>query len=159
MKTNYLPRAFVTAMPVLSLLALTACVAPSTPPRPAVAYPVTYEIPIGNTQVRASTGAQNLQVSPSQDVAVTPGQTLYYQVASPIDVVVSVYELPTTSTPSARLAHSQGTQFTSSITPSSSALRFTFSAAQANTSGTLRFTLSDTPLAPAVAPQGTVITP
>ena len=160
MKTNYLPRAFVAAMPVLSLLALTACVAP-TPPRPLVAYPVTYEIPVGNTQVRANTGAQNLQISPHQDVSVIPGRTLYYQVVSPIDVVVSVYELSSTNPPTAatRLTHSQGTNFTASLTPSTSALRFSFAAAQANTSGTARFTLSDTPLAPSVAPQPTVIVP
>ncbi len=160
MKTNYLPRAFVAALPVLSLFALTACVAPN-PPRPAVAYPVTYQIPIGNTQVQANTGAQNLQISPNQDVTVIPGRTLYYQVISPIDVVVSVYELSSSSTPAAatRLTHSQGTNFTASLTPSTSALRFSFAASQANTSGTLRFTLSDTPLAPAVTPQPSVIIP
>ena len=149
MKTNYLPRAFVMSMPVLSLLALTACVAP-TPPRPVVAYPVSYQVQIGNTQVRANDGPQNLNVSATQDVSVEPGKTLYYQVSSPIDVTLSLYELPSSTTPSARLAQTQGTTFTSSIVPTTSAVRFTFTATQPNSSGTLRFTLSDRPIAPAV---------
>lgn len=149
MKSNYLPRALVMSMPVLSLLALTACVAP-TPPRPVVAYPVSYQVQIGNTQVTANDGPQNLNVSATQDVSVEPGKTLYYQVVSPIDVTLSLYELPYTNSPSTRLAQTQGTTFTSSITPTTSAVRFTFSATQANSSGTLRFTLSDRPIAPAV---------
>lgn len=149
MKSNYLPRAFVMSMPVMSLLALTACVAP-TPPRPVVAYPVSYQVQVGNTQVTANTGPQNLNVAATQDVSVEPGKTLYYQVTSPIDVTLSLYELPYTNSPSTRLAQTQGTTFTSSITPTSSAVRFTFTASQPNTSGTLRFTLSDRPIAPAV---------
>jgi hypothetical protein len=44
----------------------------------------------------------------------------------------------------------QGTSFTDSIVPSASNLEFVFAAQQANSSGTLQFTLSDDPLPPAV---------
>ncbi len=149
MKTNHLPRALVTTLPILSLLALTACVAP-TPPRPVVAYPVSYQVQIANTQVVSADGPQNLSNNATQDVTVDPGKTLYYQVVSPIDVTLSLYELPSPGMPSARIAQMQGTTFTSSITPSTSVVRFVFSASQANSSGNLRFTLSDRPIAAAV---------
>lgn len=150
MKINRFLRSALIALPVTALLALTACVAP-TPPRPVVAYPVSYQVQVGNTQVSASDGPQNLNVSATQDVSVEPGKTLYYQVASPIDVTLSLYELPaSTATSTARVAQMQGTTFTSSITPTTSLVRFTFGASQANSSGTLRFTLSDRPIAPAV---------
>lgn len=150
MKINRFLRSALIALPVTALLALTACVAP-TPPRPVVAYPVSYQVQVGNTQVSASDGPQNLNVSATQDVSVEPGKTLYYQVASPIDVTLSLYELPaSTATSTARVAQMQGTTFTSSITPTTSLVRFTFGVSQANSSGTLRFTLSDRPIAPAV---------
>ena len=149
MKTNSLPRSLVTSLPILSLLALTACVAP-TPPRPVVNYPVSYQVQISNTQVVSTDGPQNLSNSATQDVTVEPGKTIYYQVVSPIDVTVSLYELPTPNMPSARIGQMQGTTFTSSITPSTSVVRFVFSAAPANSSGNLRFTLSDRPIAAAV---------
>jgi hypothetical protein len=143
-------RAAVIAIPAAALLALTGCVAP-TPPRPVVAYPVSYQVQVGNTQVSANDGPQNLNVSATQDVSVEPGKTLYYQVVSPIDVTLSLSELPlSNSTTSSRIAQMQGTTFTSSITPTTSAIRFTFAATTANSSGTLRFTLSDRPIAPAV---------
>lgn len=147
-KMPRLRRLSLAAASLAGVFALNGCVAP-TPPRPVVAYPVSYQVPVGNTQVSANTGAQNLNVTANQDIQVEPGQTVYYQVVSPVDVVVSVYELPTTTTPSARVAQMQGTTFTSSITPTASALRFSFAASQPNSSGTLRFTLSDRPIAPA----------
>lgn len=150
MKTHRFRRSIALAIPLIGLLALTACVAP-TPPRPVVSYPVSYQVQIGNTQVRANDGPQNLNVSATQDVSVEPGKTLYYQVVSPINVTLSLAELPVPSTTiTAPIAQMQGTTFTSSITPTTSALRFTFVASQANSSGTLRFTLSDEPIAPAV---------
>jgi hypothetical protein len=148
MKTHRFRRSLALAIP-LSLLALTACVAP-TPPRPAVSYPVSYQVQIGNTQVRANDGPQNLNVSATQDVSVEPGKTLYYQVVSPIAVTLTLAEVPAPSTTTTPIAQMQGTTFTSSITPTTSALRFTFTASQANSSGTLRFTLSDEPIAAAV---------
>jgi hypothetical protein len=151
MKTSRLPRALCVAFSASLLLALSACVAP-TPPRPVVAYPVSYNVQIGNTQVTSTAGPQSLVASATQDVAVEPGKTLYYQVVSPVDVTLSLYELPRSSssyTPP-RAAQLQGTTFTSSITPSTSRVRFTFAASQANSSGTLQFTLSDRPIAPAV---------
>jgi hypothetical protein len=135
-------------LPLTALAALSACVAP-TASRPVVAYPVSYQVPIGNAQVTANDGPQNLNVSASQDVSVEPGKTLYYQVVSPVDVTVSVSRKPGATETTTRLAQMQGTTFTSSIVPDTSALRFTFTAAQANSSGTLKFTLSDRPIASA----------
>ncbi|ATC64354.1 hypothetical protein CMV30_10530 [Nibricoccus aquaticus] len=150
MKTHRFLRSAFIALPLTALIALSGCVSP-TPPRPVVAYPVSYQIPVSNTQVVSSDGPQNLNTSPTQDVTVEPGKTLYYQVVSPIDVTLTLSELPvSTAASTARIGQMQGTTFTSSITPTTSAIRFTFSASQANSSGTLRFTLSDRPIAPAV---------
>ena len=162
MKSHPLPRALGASLALVGLLALTACVAP-TPPRPVVAYPVSYQVQVGNTQVSANDGPQNLNVSATQDVSVDPGKTLYYQVVSPIDVTLSLYELPVSNavnaaTAGSRIAQMQGTTFTSSITPSTSVVRFTFTASQANSSGNLRFTLSDRPIAPAVKTTTTTTT-
>jgi hypothetical protein len=150
MKTTRFLRTTLIAVPLTAFLALTGCVSP-TPPRPIVAYPVSYHIPISNTQVVSTDGPQNLTNSPTQDVSVEPGKTLYYQVVSPIDVTLTLSKLPvSTAMSTARIGQMQGTTFTSSITPTTSAIRFTFAASQANSSGTLRFTLSDRPIAPAV---------
>ncbi len=120
---------------------------------PRVTYPVTYQIHLGNTQVRSSYGPQNLNVNATQDVTVSPDEPLYYQVSSPVEVVVYVYE---GETPGERtlLGQNEGTSFTSSVLPRSDSLQFVFSVAQANSSGVVQFTLSDEPLAPAVSPTG-----
>ena len=147
-------------LPVLVVLGFSACVAPS-PPRPVVAYPVSYQVPIGNTQVSANDGPQNLNVNANQDVSVEPGKTIYYQVVSPVDVVLTIYELSSdgmNTVSSSRLSQTQGNSFTASITPAVRALRFSFSAAQANTSGTARFTISDRPIAAAVTGTTTTTT-
>ena len=153
MKTpSCLARLPLIALPLVVLLGLSACVAPS-PPRPVVAYPVSFQVPVGNTQVSATDGPQNLNVSANQDVSVEPGKTIYYQVVSPVDVVLSIYELSSnniSTVSSTRLTQMQGNSFTASITPAVHALRFSFTAAQANSSGTARFTISDRPIAPAV---------
>jgi|GEM_PF-1935225 hypothetical protein len=148
-KSALLRPLLLAALPFALAFGFSGCATPP-PPRPVVMYPVSYDVPIGNTQVSANDGPQNLNVSANQDVIVEPGKTLYYQVSSPIDVTLSLYELASPTMTSARLSQMQGTSFTSSIVPTTNALRFTFSAAQANSSGTLRFTLSDRPIAPAV---------
>ena len=120
---------------------------------PKVNYPVTYQIQLGNTQVRSNYGPQSLNVNATQDVTVSPDQALYYQVTSPVEVVVYVYEVESGGD-RALLGQNQGTSFTSSILPRTSTLEFVFSVAQANSSGVIQFTLSDQPIAPVVAPMG-----
>ncbi|HKB90626.1 MAG TPA: hypothetical protein VKC60_08945 [Opitutaceae bacterium] len=120
--------------------------ASSPPPRPRINYPVTYQINIGNTQVRSEYGPQNLNVSATQQVMVQPGQPLYYQVYSPVNVTVYVYERASSNT-RRLLGQMQGTSFTTAVTPSVDMLEFVFSAAQSNTGGVVQFTLSDRPLA------------
>ena len=122
----------------------------TSPRTPHVAYPVTYDIQVNNTQVHSDYGPQNLSVNATQDVAVASGQTLYYQVVSPVDVTVYFYGV---DSPGQRafLGQMQGTSFTSSIVPSTGTLEFMFIATHPNSSGTLKFTLSDQPIAPAVA--------
>jgi len=135
----------------LALGLLAGCSTPP-PPRPVVVYPVTYDVPVGNTQVSASAGPQNLNISSTQQVTAVVGKPLYYQITSPVAVTVSVYERPSPDTGRVLLREFQGTAFTSSLTPSVSALEFVFSVKESNSAGTLKFTLSDRPLAPAVSP-------
>jgi hypothetical protein len=132
----------------LLLLGLFAAGCATTPPRPVVHYPVTYDVPVGNTQVNSSAGPQNLNVSSTQQVTADVGEPLYYQIVSPVAVTVSVYERRSTDSGRMLLKEMQGTSFTSSITPAVSALEFVFSVQESNSSGTLKFTLSDRPIAP-----------
>jgi hypothetical protein len=135
---------------VIGLLA--GCSSPPVEKRPEVAYPVTYDVPVGNTQVKASTGPQDLNVSSTQQVTAEVGEALYYQILSPVPVTVSVYERTNANQARVLMREFQGTSFTDSIVPSSPNLEFVFAAQRANTGGTLKFTLSDRPLAPAIAP-------
>lgn len=129
----------------------TACTTHHAERRPVVVYPVTYDVPVGNTQVHAaSAGSQNLRTSSSQQVTADVGDPLYYQVVSPVPVIVSIYERPHPSRARVLLREFQGTTFTDSITPRTEDLEFMFEAQQPNSAGTLQFTLSDRPIAPAV---------
>jgi hypothetical protein len=146
---NSLIRSFACVVAVVLLAA--GCSTPER--RPVVVYPVTYDIPVGNTQVSASAGAQNLNVSATQQVTARVGEPLYYQIVSPVPVTVSIYErradMPE---PRMLVRELQGTNFTSSLTPSERLLEFVFSVKDSNSNGTLKFTISDRPLAPAVTP-------
>lgn len=125
---------------------------PSAPPRPVVVYPVTYDVPVGNTQVTSTSGPQNLNVSSTQQVTAVVGDPLYYQVVSPVAVTVSIYERKSADYARVLVREMQGTSFTASLTPSVPNLEFVFSVMQSNSSGSLKFTLSDRPIAPAVMP-------
>ena len=120
--------------------------------RPVVAYPVTYDVPVGNTQVRANTGPQNLNVSSTQQVTATVGEPLYYQIVSPVPVTVSIYQRRSANQARVLMREFQGTSFSDWLVPSATNLEFVFSAQEANSSGTLKFTLSDRPLALVVTP-------
>ncbi len=116
----------------------------SNPSRPRVSYPITYQIQVGNSQVSASGDAQNLNVTANQQVEVAPGRPLYVKVDSPVVVNFQIFE---TNGSSARLVTKmEGTTFNTSFTPSTTQARFEFSAARANSSGMLQFTISDTPI-------------
>jgi hypothetical protein len=136
----------------LLVLGLFAAGCATTPPRPVVQYPVTYDVPVGNTQVISSGGPQNLNVSSTQQVTAEVGKPLYYQIVSPVAVTVSVYERSSAQPGRVVLREMQGTSFTSSVTPTVPALEFVFSVQESNSSGTLKFTLSDRPIAPAITP-------
>jgi hypothetical protein len=128
---------------------LVGCTAPAER-RPVVAYPVTYDVPVGNTRVSASTGPQNLNVSSTQQVTADVGDPLYYQVVSPVPVMVSIYERRSPSEARVLVREFQGSSFTDSLVPAARNLEFEFAAREPNSSGTLKFTLSDRPLAPAL---------
>lgn len=114
-------------------------------------YPITYQIKVGNTQVVSGYGPQNINVNARHVVEVEPGETFYYQVVSPINVTVYAYEQEGNG--ERRLvSQMQGTAFTSSVVPNEKSLEFLFSVTQANTSGSIQFTVSDKPLAPVVTP-------
>ena len=118
-----------------------------TPSPPHAAYPVTYSIQVDNTPAHSDTSPQNLNMSPTQDVAVVSGQRLYYQVASPVDVTVYFYGVEGQDQ-RVFLGQMQGRAFTSSVTPNTNTLEFVFIPTQPNSSSTLKFTLSDQPVAP-----------
>jgi hypothetical protein len=119
---------------------------------PRVVYPVTYQIPVGNTRVTANTGGQNLDVVARQRVEVYPGRRIYFRVVAPVDVTMRVY---TGDRASAELvSEMRGSVFAHALLPKTSELEFTFGVSDANTSGTVQFTLSDRPLRPDVARSG-----
>jgi hypothetical protein len=123
-----------------------------TPSPPHAAYPVTYNIQVDNTQVNSDTSPQNVNMSPTQDVAVVGGQALYYQVVSPVDVTVYFYGVEGQGE-RVFLNQMQGRTFTSSVTPSTNTLEFVFVATAPNSHGTLKFMLSDQSVAAPVAAQ------
>ena len=115
---------------------------------PSVAYPVTYRIPIGNSTVTSAYGPQNLNVNATQDVSVAPGSTLYYSVTAPVNLQFYVFDKTGPGPGGTQLGQMQGSNFASSIVSQTGTLEFVFSAAQANTGGTVSFTISDRPMAP-----------
>jgi hypothetical protein len=134
-------------LPAAALLVLlAACSSPTT-----TSLPMSYQIPIGNSQVSNAYGVQNLAVNATQDVTVTPGSTLYYQVVSPVNLTFYVFD-KTGGTPGGTLLGKlQGTTFTSQATSQTGTLEFVFSADQMGTGGTVQFNVSDRALAPAAA--------
>jgi hypothetical protein len=122
-----------------------------TPSAPHAAYPVSYSIQVDNTQAYSDTTPQNSNMSATQDVAVANGQRLYYQVVSPVDVTVYFYRVEGQGE-RVFLGQMQGRTFTSSVTPNTNTLEFVFVATQPNSRATLKFTLSDQPVAPAAVP-------
>jgi hypothetical protein len=122
-----------------------------TPSAPHSAYPVTYSIQVDNTPAHSDTSPQNPNLSPTQDVAVVSGQLLYYQVVSLVDVTVYFYGMEGEGQ-RVFLDQAQGRTFASSVTPNTNALEFVFVATQPNSSATLKFTLSDQPIALVAAP-------
>jgi hypothetical protein len=141
MKTQFV----ITIVGILLAAFLGGC-AETNPPLPQIHYPVTYQVPVGNRQAQSNYGPQNLSVNATQDVTVQPGVPLYFQVVSPIPVNTYVYDRSGPSGNGSLITQLSGTTFTSSVTPESTTLEFSFQPLQANTSGTLQFTLSDQPL-------------
>jgi hypothetical protein len=122
-----------------------------TPTPPHAAYPVTYSVQVDNTPAHSDTSPQNPSMSPTQDVTVVSGQRLCYQVASPVDVTVYFYGMEGEGQ-RVFLGQMQGRTFASSVTPNTNTLEFVFVATQPNSSATLKFTLSDQPIASVAAP-------
>jgi hypothetical protein len=150
-------KAFFLLLPVAVLTALFGGCSSSQPPLPTIHYPVTYQVPIGNTSAQSSAGPQSMNVSATQDVEVQAGLPLYYQVNSPVNVTVYIYEKVGAAPGGNLLGQMQimaGAPTTNQIIPRSTALEFTFTASQTNSSGTLQFTLSDQPIAPAAPAMG-----
>ena len=138
-----------------SALALALAVAfagcESEPMAPHIAYPATYQVQVGNSQVISTYGPQSSNVTAAQQVTVAPGVPIYYQVVSPVAVTVYVYQDEVNGTRTL-IGQMQGMTFSSSITPVVSSLEFAFAVANANSSGLLQFTINDRPMAPAAPP-------
>jgi len=134
----------------LGLLVLAGC--DSTP---SVTYPITYQVPIGNSQVSNAYGPQNLNVSGVQDVPAQPGVPLYYQASAPVTLSFYAFDKTGPGPGGPTLNQSQGQFFNGSVTPTSSTVEFVFSVAQMNTGGTVQFTVSNHQIptsVPAMAP-------
>ena len=114
-------------------------------------YPVTYQIPIGySPQVTSVYGVENLNVGAVRDLPVVPGVPMYYQIASPVNLAVYVFDKTGSGPGGVLLRQMQGTNSISSATATSKTLEFVFSA-DAYKGGTVQLTVSDRPLAPAAA--------
>ena len=127
-----------------------------------VSYPITYRLPIGNSQVTSAYGPQNLNVNATQDVSVQPGTNLYYQVVAPVNLQFYVFDKTGPGPGGTMLGQMQGSNFSSSVVSQTGVIEFVFSAAQANTGGTVSFTVSDRPIAMPVqmmAPNPTPMNP
>jgi hypothetical protein len=128
---------------------LAACASNNTPPLPMVHNPVTYQVPLGGPSV-PHIGDPHLEVGASQDVSVQPGKPLFFEIRSPVDVTVYLYEKVGAAPNANLLRHMEvhaGTPVSAHIVPPSSSIEFLFSNHGANPNGTLQFTLSDQPLA------------
>lgn len=140
---------FIAPLAALGLLVFAGC-----DTTPDVHYPITYQVPIGNSQVTSAYGPQNLNVSGVQDVPVQPGMQLYFQAVAPVNLTFYVFDKTGPGPGGPMLNQGQGTFFNGSVTPTANAVEFVFSAAQANTGGTVQFTISDHPIPSAMpAPQ------
>jgi hypothetical protein len=131
----------------LSAFALAVCLGGCT--TTTTSLPMSYQIPIGNSQVSNAFGVQNLSVNATQDVTVPPNSTLYYQVISPVNLTFYVFDKTGNIPGGTLLGKLQGTTFTSQAISRTGTLEFVFSADQMNTGGTVQFNVSDRPLAPA----------
>jgi hypothetical protein len=128
----------------LAVLALAGC-----DTVPTVQYPITYQVPIGNSTVTSAYGPQNLNVSGQQTVPAIPGQPLYFQIVSPVDLTLYAFDQTGPGPGGPVLNHSVGSYFNSPVIPTGSNVEFVFSAAQQGTGGTVQFTVSDHPIASA----------
>ncbi|HVW21637.1 MAG TPA: hypothetical protein VHC86_10505 [Opitutaceae bacterium] len=135
----------------LAALALLLAGGCATDSYPHITYPATYTLQVGNSQVSSSYGPQSSNVTAAQRVTVAPDVPLYYAVVSPVAVTVYVYQDNSDGTRTL-VGQMQGMTFNSSVTPATSALEFAFAVTNANSSGTLQFTISDQPLATAAPP-------
>lgn len=149
---------FIAPIAALAALLLAGCETPS------VQYPITYQVPIGNSTVTSAYGPQNLNVSGVQDAPAVPGEPLFYQIVSPVNLTLYVFDKTGVNPGGPQLATAQGTFFNMSVTPTGNTVEFVFSAAQQGTGGTVQFTVSDHPIpsaspAPVPAPVSAVPAP
>ena len=91
-----------------------------------------------------------------------PGLPLYYSVVAPVNLSFYVFDKTGPGPGGTQLGTMQGSAFASSVTSQTGTVEFVFSAAQANTGGTVTFTISDrpiTPPAPMMQPNPTPMNP
>jgi len=129
---------------LISLAFFAGCASEPTAVR--VQYPVTYNVQVGQTKAVSDYGPQTLSNQAVQQLTVEVGRPLYYSVSADFEVLVTVSEVPS---PDERrqVSQMQGKEFTTQITPETSTLVVTFTAAKPNSGGNVKFTLSDQPIA------------
>ncbi len=116
----------------------------TTASAPQVDYPASYDIQVGTTAATTDEAGPKSGRTATQQVQVVPHELLYYRVDSPVDVIVSVYE--NRNGDHVLLGQMRGTSFTTSVMPSTGNVEFSFAPSTVNRTGTVRFTLSDSPI-------------
>ncbi len=126
---------------ILAALFLAGC---NTTPE----YPATTQIPIGySPQITSAFGVANLNVCATHDLTVKPGVPMYFQVVSPVNMTVYVFDRTGTGPGGILLRQLEGTNSISSATATSTTLEFVFSS-EPYQGGTVQLTVSDRPLGP-----------
>jgi hypothetical protein len=111
-------------------------------------YPVTYQIPIGySPQITSAYGVQNLNICATHDLSVKPGVPIYFQVVSPVNMTVYVFDKTGSGPGGVLLRQLQGSSNISSATSTSGTLELVFSS-EPYKGGTVQLTVSDRPLGP-----------
>ena len=133
-------------LPLLIPLLLAGLVAgcQTTASAPKLDYPASYDIQVGTTGAAAAEPGSKNGRAATQQVQVVPHELLYYRVDSPVDVIVSVYE--DRNGDHVLLGQMRGTSFTTSVMPSTGKVEFSFAPSAVSRTGTVRFTLSDSPI-------------
>jgi hypothetical protein len=139
------PSRVVTVCILAGSLGWGGCVT-TTPPPPPDRLPITYRVPVGNPPLASSYWPEEMNVKAVQDISVSRGKVVYYQVVSPVPVTVYIYEKTGVEPGGANLlGQVEGTSFSAALKPNTAGLEFVFADGSAVHRGSLQFTVTDRP--------------